>query len=344
MGGPEDIAPRGSGRAGSRAFEAARRQAPGLSIIVLIALAATWLADHYRAPVMLFALLLGMAVNFLRDDPRCRPGVEFAAQTLLRLAVALLGARITLAQVGALGGGVLLMVTVAVIVTMTAGWALSRAFRLRPDLGVLTGGAVAICGASAALALAAVLPRSESRNRDAAVTVVTVTALSTIAMVIYPLIAASLGLGPRATGLFLGATIHDVAQVVGAGYGVSKDTGDAATLVKLFRVALLLPTVLLVALIFRQATAGAGARRPPPAPAFLVGFAILVGVNSMSVIPAAAMTLLGEASRWLLVAAIAAVGTKTSLADLARVGWRPILLIALETLLLLGLALAWLTL
>ena len=164
-------------------------------------------------------------------------------------------------------------------------------------------------------------------------TVVAVTTLSTIAMVVYPLLAAAVGLDPHTTGIFLGATIHDVAQVVGAGYSVSNEAGDTATIVKLFRVALLLPVVLVISfLLQRSGAAAADGRRPPLLPLFLVGFATLVLVNSLGGLPVAVATVLQEASRWCLVLAIAALGTRTSLGDLARVGWRPVAIIVGETL------------
>ena len=144
----------------------------------------------------------------------------------------------------------------------------------RRDFGLLTGGAVAICGASAALAIAAVLPDGPEQQRATVMTVVGVTALSTVAMILYPLIAAAAGLDTHTTGIFLGATIHDVAQVVGAGYSVSAEAGDTATIVKLFRVALLLPVVLVLSLIVRNgAGAAPSSSRPPLLPVFLVAFA-----------------------------------------------------------------------
>ncbi len=198
---------------------------PGFVIAGLVALAASWLAEHYGAPVMLFALLLGMAVNFLSQDERCRPGIDFASRSVLRLGVALLGARITHAQVQSLGGAALVLTAGAVVLTMACGVLLARATRQSTAYGLLTGGSVAICGASAALAIASVLPRHADHERDTVMTVVAVTALSTVAMVLYPLVAAAAGFDARASGVFLGATIHDVAQVVGAGYSVSAEAG-----------------------------------------------------------------------------------------------------------------------
>jgi uncharacterized integral membrane protein (TIGR00698 family) len=298
----------------------------------LVALAASWLAEHYASPVMLFALLLGIAVNFLSQDPRCQPGLEFASREILRIGVALLGARITFAQVQSLGGSAMLLTAAAVLLTILCGIVLARSAGLSRRFGVLTGGSVAICGASAALAIASVLPRTPERERDTIMTVVAVTTLSTIAMVVYPLIVAAVGFDPHTAGIFLGATIHDVAQVVGAGYSVSNEAGDTATIVKLFRVALLLPVVLVISfLLQRPGAATAGEQRPPLLPLFLAGFAALVVVNSLGGLPEGVATVMQEASRWCLVLAIAALGTRTSLGDLAKVGWRPVAIIVGET-------------
>jgi uncharacterized integral membrane protein (TIGR00698 family) len=317
----------------STAVRAVRHHTPGIIVAGLVALAASWLSEHYHAPVMLFALLLGIAVNFLSQDERCRPGIEFAARTVLRIGVALLGMRITFEQMQSLGAGALVLTLVAVAATIACGWLLARATRLDAAFGVLTGGAVAICGASAALAIAAVLPKGPMHERDTVMTVVAVTALSTVAMIIYPLVAQAIGFDLRTTGIFLGATIHDVAQVVGAGYSVSTQTGDTATIVKLFRVALLLPAVFTISFLFRaQGQAQAGGTRPPLLPAFLVAFAVLVAINSTGRVPPVLTNALQETSRWSLIIAIAALGTKTSLGDLARVGWRPIGVIVGETL------------
>lgn len=313
--------------------ERLREIGPGLVIAGLVALAASWLSEHYTAPVMLFALLLGIAVNFLSQDTRARPGIEFASKTILRLGVALLGMRITLDQVQSLGSGAVLLTALAVAFTILCGWFLAKRMDLDHHFGVLTGGSVAICGASAALAISAVLPKGPDHERDTVMTVVAVTALSTIAMVLYPVLCAALGFDAHTSGVFLGATIHDVAQVVGAGYSVSTAAGDTATIVKLFRVALLLPAVLAISyFVRRNAPASGTEQRPPLLPMFLVAFAVLVAINSSGVVPASVANGLQEASRWCLIVAIAALGTKTSLGDLARLGWKPIALIIGETL------------
>ena len=201
----------------------------------------------------------------MSQEGRCVPGVDFAARTILRLGVALLGARITATQVFELGLGPVATVVVGVTLTILVGRLLAKLLGLDRELGLLTGGAVAICGASAALALSAVMPRNEHSERNLILTVVTVTALSTIAMVTYPLLVKSLGMDFRMAGVFLGGTIHDVAQVVGAGFIISPETGNISTVVKLMRVAMLVPAVLSFPCYSgrrrRQAAAAPAARR-----------------------------------------------------------------------------------
>jgi uncharacterized integral membrane protein (TIGR00698 family) len=319
---------------------------PGVLACAVVAVAATFLGQHYGAPVLLFALLLGMAMNFLSAQGPCAPGIEFCARSVLRLGVALLGLRITLDQVVALGWGPVLLVVASVAITIGVSMLVARALGFQSIFGLLTGGATAICGASAALALSAALPSHPLKERATLFTVIGVSALSTFAMVAYPMIVQALGLNPQQAGIFLGATIHDVAQVVGAGYSLSTETGDAATLVKLLRVAMLLPVIVVAALITRARSAADGTagatQRPPLLPGFAVAFALLVALNSTGLMPQAVRGLGNEASRWCLVAAIAGIGMKTQLKELATVGFKPVALMIGETVFLAALALAML--
>jgi uncharacterized integral membrane protein (TIGR00698 family) len=179
--------------------------------------------------------------------------------------------------------------------------------------------------------------------------VIGVSALSTFAMVAYPMVVQWLGLTPQQAGIFLGGTIHDVAQVVGAGYSLSPATGDAATLVKLLRVAMLLPVIVVAAMITRARSKAEGTgstQRPPLLPGFAVAFALLVLINSTGWLPKPLTALGSDASRWFLVAAIAGIGMKTQLKELATVGIKPVALMIGETVFLAALVLAmmrWMT-
>jgi uncharacterized integral membrane protein (TIGR00698 family) len=310
---------------------------PGLLVVSLVAMAAAFLGGHYKGSTLLFALLLGMALNFLGDDPRLAPGIQVAGRSVLRVGVALLGLRLTFDHVAALGLGTVLALAVAVAATVACGMVLARVLRVEASFGVLAGGATAICGASAALALASVLPRRDGLERDTTVTIVVVTTLSTVAMVVYPVFSAWMGFERATAGLFVGATIHDVAQVVGAGYAIGPEAGDAATIIKLMRVAMLVPLLLVVALWLRQ-PAEKGVKSAPLLPWFAVAFAALVVLNSVMAVPEAVRSLATTGSQACLVVAIAAVGVKTSLREVAQVGWRPTAVVVGATLWLAALA------
>jgi uncharacterized integral membrane protein (TIGR00698 family) len=316
-----------------------RALVPGLLASGVMAAAAAFLSQHYGAPVMLLALLLGMAMNFLSTDSPCTPGIDFTARTVLRLGVAMLGLRITLVQIAALGWQPIALVVVSVALTIGLSIIAARLLGFRSGFGLLSGGATAICGASAALAIAAALPNHPLKERATLFTVLGISALSTFAMIAYPMLVHAIGLDARHAGVFLGATIHDVAQVVGAGYSLSPETGDVATLVKLMRVAMLLPVIALTVVSYRRAGAQPGTKRPPLLPGFAVAFAVLVVMNSCHLIPKAVATFGADASQWCLVAAVAALGTKTRLSELATVGVKPVALMLGETVFLAGLAL-----
>lgn len=317
----------------------ARTLAPGLGVALVIATAATFLSEHYTAPVMLYALLLGMAFNFLMEGEKARPGIEFASKALLRVGVALLGLRIGWSQVTALGWEPVLMVIILVAMTIILSIMLARLLGFNPLFGFLSGGATAICGASAALAISASLPGHDRKEQATLFAVIGVSALSTLAMIAYPVIANAAGLDHRQAGVFIGATIHDVAQVVGAGYAISPEAGDTATIVKLVRVAMLLPVIIVAGQITRR-QAPQGTVRPPLLPWFVAAFVALVMLNSLMTLPKPMVDGANDFSRWCLVTSLAAIGMKTRLGDIAKVGLKPVILMVVETALLAVMVLA----
>ena len=309
---------------------------PGLGIATITGMAALFLSEHYNAPAMLFALLLGMAVSFLyQNDTPCACGIDFTASTLLRAGVVLLGLRIALGDLAVLGWQTALMLAGAIFTTIVLGVGLAKALGLQKRFGALTGGSVAICGASAALAISTILPKGENHERDTRLTVIGVRAMSTIAMVLYPIIAGQLGMTDTEAGIFLGGTIHDVAQVVGAGYSVSESAGDMATLTKLVRVAMLMPVVLIMMLVikrFYKASTQAEGGEVPKMPLFLIGFIALMLLNSFVSLPEFVIEAGTQVSRFFLVVSITAIGMKSNLGKLAEVGVLPIVMIVVETL------------
>jgi uncharacterized integral membrane protein (TIGR00698 family) len=282
---------------------------------------------------MLMALLLGMAFNFLRENDKTIPGIVFCSKTVLRIGVVLLGVRITFGEIGSLGIETVVIVVSGVFTTLSVGYLISRLLGLSPQFSILSAGAVAICGASAALAIASVLPENDKLEQRTILVVVGVTTLSTLAMLFYPLVISMLNFGDVDAGIFLGATIHDVAQVVGAGYTISQDAGDVATIVKLLRVLALVPVVLLVSLVFNRGVAGSkGSAKTVPW--FLGGFCFVVVLNSMGAISDEVRVLLSQLSYWCLVCAVAALGIRTALEELSKVGPKPVMVLATQSIVL----------
>lgn len=318
----------------------ARILAPGVLISAIIAMASTFVSDHHGGPTLLYALLIGIAFHFLSKESAAAPGIAFTSRTILRIGVALLGARISAGQIAELGFMPVILVPVCVISTIVFGRYIAAPMGMTTAQGVLTGGSVAICGASAALAISAVLPHGKDHERDTLFTVITVTVLSTIAMIVYPPLVRWLAFDDRGAGIMLGGTIHDVAQVVGAGQLFSDRAAVVATYVKLLRVAMLMPVVMGLSWMYSRNAPPLAGKRAPLLPLFLVAFAVLAVVNSFHLIPKFAIEPISSASRWCLVCAISALGMKTSLESLSEVGWRPIAVMAAETAFILVLVLA----
>lgn len=312
---------------------AAYKYWPGLAVTAATAIAAQFLSDHYGAPAMLMALLLGIALHFLSEEGRCVPGIDLSAKKVLRIGVALLGMRISVDLLIELGAGTILLLVAAIASTICFGLLGARVLGRGWRLALITSGSVAICGASAAMAIAAVLPRNQFSERNLIFTVLSVTVLSTIAMILYPVIAHMLGLDARATGIFFGGTIHDVAQVVGAGFSVSPEAGETATLVKLIRVTMLAPVVLVYSLATRNlGEHEPGSSKPPLLPGFVIAFLLLAAINSFGLIPTVVADAGSAVSRWALLAGIVSVGMKTALRRVLDVGGDAIALVVAETL------------
>lgn len=312
---------------------------PGILVAGLTAIAAQFVAEHYGAPAMLLALLFGIALNFLSEPEKTAIGISFSARTILRFGVAILGARVSAEMVMSLGWGFIGVLVGGTVATILFGVLLARGLGQGPRFAILTAGAVAICGASAAIAIAAVLPKDDRSERNLLFTVLGVTVLSTVAMILYPVLTTYLGFDDVTAGAFIGATVHDVAQVVGAGFSISDVAGETSTLVKLIRVSFLAPIVVLIALWWRNSDTQEGGERPPIIPSFVLGFLALATLNSFGLIPEAARSALAGLSGWALLTAIAAVGMKTDIRSVLQLGAMPILLITGETLFLAGIML-----
>jgi uncharacterized integral membrane protein (TIGR00698 family) len=321
-----------------------RDHIPGLAVTVLATLAAAYVSDHYGAPLTLMCLLFGLAMSFLAEDPRLEAGLAFASRTLLRLGIVLAATRVTLGEIAALGPVTLAAVAGVLFLTLGVGVLAARALKLGGAFGALCGGAVAICGASAAMAFASLLGEKRISQAQLALVLVGVSAMSALAMALYPVLAETLGFNDRQAGFLMGAAIHDVAQALGAGYSVSDPAGETATIVKLARVALLAPALLAVALFIPR---DPGARLASfVLPWFVLGFFALSAVNSAGWIPKVAADASTQASTALLACAVTATGVRSNLQSLTKSGVKPLAPIAIATVVALVLAAsaAWLLL
>jgi uncharacterized integral membrane protein (TIGR00698 family) len=331
----------------SFAADALRANTPGVALAAAVAAAALAAEPAMRLatggfalPAMVIALLVGIALSAFAARRAFAPGLSWCVKKLLRYAIALLGLRIALGDIVGLGFGVATLVILSMAATVAVAIWCARALRLDPGYGALAGAANAVCGASATLATATVVPDYKAKARDVAFTVVAANAVSTLVMLAYPPLAAALGFDPRTTGVFLGATIQDMAQVVGAAYAVSEPVGNSAVIVKLFRVFLLLPVVLAIGWWFLARGEQAGAAKVP-APLFAVVFLALCAVNSF--VPEAASPIYAPIRAFLvqlsnagLLLAIAALGLGTSIGAILAIGWRHVALFTAATLFILA--------
>ena len=308
--------------------------APGIILSALVAaigyIAAPFVAKAVPIPSMVIALVVGIALNPLAARPAVQPGMNFCVKTLLRWAVALLGLRIGLGEIAALGLQTAVLIVISMAATVASGFVFARWYGRSAGFGALVGVGTAVCGASATLATSTVVPEYKGKAADIAFVVVTVNALATLAMLVYPPLCIVLGFDAQTTGVMLGGTIHDVAQVVGAGYAVSEPAGNTAVIVKLFRVFLLLPVVLSVGWYFTRMGMRHGEAHVP-VPVFAIVFLLLCVLNSaMPLVPswlpiyAPIKSVLVEISTWGLLLAIGALGLGTSVKTIIGLGWRHI--------------------
>jgi uncharacterized integral membrane protein (TIGR00698 family) len=320
---------------------------PGLVAVAIAAAAATWFSEHYGMPVILAGLLLGLALNFVALQPKVHAGLDLCGTTGLRWGILLLGTQVTVMQIGSLGAVTFAALVAIMVLTIGAGLLGARLGGQGNFAGWLAGGATAICGASAALAIYAIIGKKRLDQSHFTLTLVGITLASAIAMSIYPLIAAYLGFSDRQAGFLIGAATHDVAQALGSGYSYSQAAGETATIVKLSRVALLAPAVALIGLFI-----GSNEGRPKGRlsrlrlPWFIFGFFALVAINSLVSAPAYIAEVGLTISKALLLFAVTATAMRSRLDALLNHGWQsllPVVLASLTALLLSLLAAATLS-
>ena len=318
---------------------------PGLAVTAVAAAAAAWLSGHYGFPLILLGLLIGLGLNFVGKLPSTHDGLDLASTGFLRVGIVLLGFQVTLAQVATLGPVAFGALACIMLLTFGAGLAGAKVAAQSRYCGILAGGATAICGASAALALYSVIGKDRLPQAQFALTLVGVSLASALAMSIYPVIAAQIGFDDAQAGFVIGASVHDVAQAIGGGYSFSDSAGQNATIVKLSRVAMLAPVVVLVSLWVGQ-EAGAPRRsiaRRLALPWFITGFAAVLVCNSLVDVPEGARALLLDLSKGLLLLAVTATAMRSRLDLIAELGWRASIPVVTASLASFGAALAFAT-
>jgi uncharacterized integral membrane protein (TIGR00698 family) len=314
----------------------ARHHAPGLAV----AAGGVGLAMllHRLVPgvgVLTWAVLLGAVVaNTGLLPATTRPGLALATMRLLRVGVVLLGFSLSLVTIAQLGPAVIALVVITLAGTLMATlWAGRRLGLGRPrSLLIATG--FAICGASA---IAAMERNADGDEDDVATAVAMVTICGTVAMVAVPLLQAPFGLTDTQLGIWAGASVHEVGQVVAAAGPAGAAAVAVAVVVKLTRVLLLAPVVAAVGALQRRAGAG---ESPPVVPLFVLGFLGCVLLRTLDLVPAGALTVLTQVQTVALAAALFSLGTGVRLVPLVRRGGSALLLGALSTVVIGGVSLA----
>ncbi len=303
---------------------------PGLVLAVGIAIAATLLRKLPGLSIfsaMILAAVIGMGIrNLLGRSDRMRPGIAFSMRLPLRAGIVLLGLQLTIGQLASIGIEAFAVVVFSLICTFAAMVVIGRLIKVDTGLVLLLAAGTSICGAAAIVATNSVV---RAKDGDVVYALGCITILGTIAMLLYPPLAVLLGLEPVVFGVWSGASIHEVAQVVGASFQYGNVAGEAGTIAKLTRVLMLAPVVLL--LPFVMARHGSDPTMRIPTPWFVFGFAAMVVVNSVLPIPAAITTVAAQIAPFLLAVALAAMGLETDLRALNARGIRPLLLAALGT-------------
>jgi uncharacterized integral membrane protein (TIGR00698 family) len=311
-----------------RADRTVSRLLPGLACTVLIAAVATAAAcgvPLIGAPVI--GLVIGVLFSpTLRTHTRMQPGVRFAANRVLQVAVVVLGSQLSLRQVIDVGAGSLPVMLGTLAVCLLLGETLGRRLAIGPDLRTLIGVGTGICGASA---IAAISPVLRAKGSDVAYAVSTIFLFNMVAVLSFPAIGHLLGLSQQAFGLFAGTAVNDTSSVVAAAASYGNAATHHAVVVKLTRTLMIVPIAIgLAAIDRRRGTAGPADHVPIRrlVPWFLVAFLLVAAASSAGAIPHAADAALQTASVFLITVALAGIGLSTDLSRLRGTGPRPLLL------------------
>ncbi len=276
---------------------------------------------------LMLAIVAGMAVGNTvppRLLKRINPGLRFCQQSLLRIGIVLYGLRLTVEDLSKLGPRALAIdVTVIGSVLLIGYWLGTRVFGLDPDTALLVSVGSGICGAAAVLATDRAI---ECEAHKVIVAVATVVVFGTVAMFLYPLLYPLSGFSERQFGIYVGSTVHEVAQALAAGHAVSQMAGDTAVVTKMLRVLLLAPVLLIISRLRRGGEAGTSGRLTFPW--FVLWFGAVIVAQSLVPFPPVTRAYLIELDTVLLSSAMFALGVATRWYQLKQAGTRPLLLAA----------------
>ncbi len=305
---------------------------PGLALtggITLVAYALRYIPGVDKLSPMILAILIGAAIhNSLGAIPTTGQGVTFSLKRILRLAIVLIGLQLTAQQAAEVGFHGLAIIAAGLLATLGMTMLVGRLLGVPRGLALLIGVGTSICGASAIVAAKAA---TGGEDDDAAYAVAGVTLFGTIAMFLYPSLRHVLHLSDPAYGLWVGSSVHEVAQAVFAASQGGHDSLYIGTIAKLTRVAMMAPVIIILGEVFARygllgAGSGSGARERPPFPWFLVGFLAMAALNSLVAIPAFISSPIRAATTFLLSMAMAAMGLHTNLRHVFSAGIRPLAL------------------
>jgi uncharacterized integral membrane protein (TIGR00698 family) len=283
------------------------RKVPGLSIL---------------SP-MILSILIGIAFHNVIGTPViAKEGVRFCLRRILRGAIILLGLQLTASQVLEVGASGIFIIAATLISTFLFTTGFGRLIGVDHKLTQLIAAGTSICGASAVIATNTVTRASEE---DVAYGVACVTVFGSLSMFLYPLLPALLHLDPHLFGLWTGASIHEIAQVVAAAFQDGQSAGEFGTIAKLSRVMMLAPLVIALGWFASRTSDGTASGAKTPLPWFVFGFIALIGLNSVITIPADIKGWLVTLTVFLLSVALAAMGLETDIAKLRAKGLRPLL-------------------
>ena len=306
----------------------------GVLLIALFSCAAFYIGDmkiikDMSLSPMIVGIVLGMLyANSLRNNlpETWVPGIQFCSKRILRIGIILYGFKLTFQNVAEVGMAAICIDAIIVTLTICGGVLIGKLLKMDRGIALLTSVGSGICGAAAILGAESVV---KVKPYKTAVAVSTVVIFGTIAMFLYPVIYNSgiLDLSPKGMGIFTGATVHEVAHVVGAGNAMGKPVSDPAIITKMIRVMMLVPVLLVISYVTMRKAAGDESKRGKVSiPWFALLFLVMIGVNSTGLIPAGVAELINNVDTFLLTMAMTALGAETSIDKFRKAGFKPFLL------------------